>query len=293
MSPHAVSLPDTRIHRLHADAVGDDFELWIATPQQGFVPSLEAPRVLYVLDANLFFGTAVEMTRLMHQLFGELPPLLVVGIGYDSPSPAVQAELRTRDFTPTVDSGFAKMARAMPGAPEPTLPEGRRLGRADEFLRFLVQEARPFVEARYEVAVGGSVLFGSSLGGLFVLHSLLKQPGAFDAYIASSPAIWWDGACLLDREEEVAREGSDLAASLYMAVGEHEERAEIPMLSRFRLVSNLRLLAERLAGRGYDSLDLDSAVIGGETHTSVVPAALTRGLRHALRGWARSPAPPP
>jgi predicted alpha/beta superfamily hydrolase len=292
--PNPVTIPHTEafeIHSRHADA---DFEIWIATPVAGMVPFPPGPRrALYVLDANLFFGTAVEMTRLMSQLYGELPPLLVVGVGYHTSVPTVQAELRARDFTPTVDAGFGAMARSFPGAPEPTLPEGRRLGRAAEFLAFLTREAKPFVEERYDIAENGSVLFGSSLGGLFALHALLEQPDAFDAYIAVSPAIWWDDAALLKREAELAALRDDLNTTLFLAVGGNEERADIPALAPFKMVSNVHALAAQLAARDYPSLDLTSFVADSESHTSVVPVALTRGLRHVFRSLRPTRAPYP
>jgi len=99
----------------------------------------EGPRkVLYVLDADLFFGTAVETARLAHQLYGELPPLLVVGIAYGE-EPGVQGQLRTRDFTPSADPGFDRMTASFPGF-EPLLPEGERKGGAERFLDFLHEE---------------------------------------------------------------------------------------------------------------------------------------------------------
>ena len=148
--PTPVTLPSTEVFDLYSEHAQADYQLWVASPVQGIMPMPPGPRhVLYVLDANLFFGTAVEMTRLMAQLYGELPPLLVVGIAYDTAVPAVQAELRARDFTPTADAGFEAMARRLPGATEPTLPEGRRLGRGPEFLSFLSSEVRPFIEERY------------------------------------------------------------------------------------------------------------------------------------------------
>ncbi|MEJ2206668.1 MAG: alpha/beta hydrolase-fold protein [Gemmatimonadota bacterium] len=208
---------------------------------------------------------------------------LVVGIAYDTNVPAVQAELRGRDFTPTVDSGFGAMARALPGAPEPTLPPDRRLGRATEFLAFLAEEVRPFVEERYEVAEESSVLFGSSLGGLLVLHALLERPEAFDAYLAASPAIWWDERRLLRRERELAASREDIDATLFLAVGAGEEREDLPVLAPFRMVSNLRDLADGLRARGYPSLDMTTLEAEGESHTTVVPVALTRGLRYIFR----------
>lgn len=279
MSPEPVRLAQTEDHSFHSEHVGADFRLWVAHPVAGWQgPAAEPPRVLYVLDADLFFGTAVEMTRLMHQLYGELPPLLVVGIAYGS-EPRVQAELRNRDFTPTVDERFAAMrARLDPGG-EPLLPEGQRMGRAAEFLAFLTEELQPWVGHRFEVSDEGSVLFGSSLGGLFTLYALLQEPGAFDHYVAVSPALWWDDEVLFGLEEETALQRDDLDASLYLAVGALEESPEIPMLARFRLVTNVGRMADRLTGRGYPSLRVERRVLEGESHTSVVPTALTRALR--------------
>lgn len=289
MTPH-VTIPHTQVFDLHSERADADFQLWVAEPVAGVMPLPPGPRqVLYVLDANLFFGTAVEMSRLMAQLYGELPPLLVVGIAYATTNPAVQAELRARDFTPSTDAGFGAMARSLPGAPEPTLPEGQRLGRAPEFLDFLVDEVQPFIEMRFDVSDRGSTLFGSSLGGLFTLYTLLHRPEAFDAYVAVSPAIWWDGAALLKRESDVAEATDDLVAKVFLAVGGQEERAEVPQLAPFRMISNLQTFGERLRGRGYPSLVLDIFIPDGESHTSVVPLALTRGLRWVHR--PRLPAP--
>ncbi|NER79954.1 MAG: hypothetical protein F6K42_10295 [Leptolyngbya sp. SIO1D8] len=95
MTLSPVFIADTEVHPLYSEHVGDDFELWIAQPQAGFAPlSPSPPQVLYVLNANLFFGTAVEMTRLMHKLYGELPPLLVVGIAYPTADGFLQGALR-------------------------------------------------------------------------------------------------------------------------------------------------------------------------------------------------------
>jgi predicted alpha/beta superfamily hydrolase len=288
-----VSIPHTQVFDERSDRAEADYQIWVAEPVAGVMPFPPGPRrVLYVLDANLFFGTAVEMTRLMSQLYGELPPLLVVGIGYDTDVPAVQAELRARDFTPTEDSGFDEMTRSMPGAPEPTLPEGRRLGRAAHFLDFLTEEVVPFVEGRYDVAEEGATLFGSSLGGLFTLHALLERPEAFDAYVAVSPAIWWDDAEIMKRAEAVASTRDDLDAELFLAVGGNEERADIPALAPFKMVTNVEAFADRLRSSGYPSLEVTTFVADGESHTTVVPVALTRALRKVIGPAWRPPLTP-
>lgn len=284
MSAPAVTIPFTEDHVLHSTHVGQDFHVRIGHPVPGWRgPSPEPVRVLYLLDADLYFGTAVEMTRLTHQLYGELPPILVVGIAYGTDDPRVQGELRNRDFTPTSDASFEELGKTMQPGWTPLLPEGRRMGRAAEFLAFLRAEVQPFVEERFGAAHERSILFGSSLGGLFSLWAFLTAPESFGAFIATSPAIWWDHERLFELEAALAQSRSDVDGRLVLAVGELEELAHIPMLARFKMVTNVRAMAERLAARNYRSLALTTQVLAGETHTSVVPAALLRGLRAICR----------
>jgi predicted alpha/beta superfamily hydrolase len=275
-----VALPRTEDHLIRSAHVGADFRLWIAHPVPGWSgPSPLPTRVLYLLDADMCFGAAVDMTRLMHQLYGELPPILVVGIAYGGGDPAVHAQLRNRDLTPTSTAEYEAMMEQMGGAT--LLPAGQRLGRAAQFLAFLRDEVRPFVEASFGVSNENSILFGSSLGGLFAVWTLLTAPDSFANYISASPALWWDDELAFGLEQAMTR--TDTAAGVYLAVGEEEENPHIPMLARFKLVSNTTRMHDALAARAHPSLRLSTEVIAGESHTSVIPAALTRGLRRLTR----------
>ncbi|MEM1254418.1 MAG: alpha/beta hydrolase-fold protein [Cyanobacteria bacterium P01_H01_bin.21] len=280
MATPRVSIPDTEVYPLHSQLINDDFELWCARPQIGFVPSPPGPPyVLYVLDANLFFGTAVEMTRLMHKLYGELPPLLVVGIAYPTEDGFLQGALRNRDFTPSADAGLASMPMPLPQPDQPAKVEPV-LGGANTFLRFLKEEVKPLVAAHFDIAPENSTIFGASLGGLFTIYSLFKEPTAFDNYIAVSPSLWWDNEMMFDLElGEVIADG---ATNIFLAVGAQEEALEIPILPQFKMITNVRRMANQLSQQRRESLDVTLDVIEGETHTSVVPVALTRGLRYVL-----------
>ncbi len=275
-----VSLARTEAHVIASRHVGGDFHLRVGHPIPGmFGPGATGqappPRVLYVLDGDLYFGAALETTRLMHQLYGELPPLLVVGVSYGTDDPRTQSQLRNRDFTPTSVAQYEQMA-SMGGT---ALPEGQRLGRAAQFLAFLREEAHPFVQSHFSIDAKDSILFGSSLGGLFALWTFLTAPESFSHYIAASPSIWWDNEMLFGLEERMAAARKDVAANLFLGVGALEERAEIPMLAQFKLITNLAKMADTLKSRTYPSLRIASEVIAGESHTSVVIPALVRGLR--------------
>ena len=64
-------------------------------------------------------------------------------------------------------------------------------GGSEAYRRFLVEELKPWVAARFATD-GRTGVIGESLAGLFVLETLLRQPAAFDDYIAVSPSLWWD-----------------------------------------------------------------------------------------------------
>ena len=289
MPTRKVTLPDSEVHVLPSPQIGEDFEIWVAQPANNpRFPASDPPRVLYVLDANIFFGTAVEMTRIMHALFAELPPILVVGIAYPSEDPKVHGELRNRDFTPSSDPGYTQMGRQMDPNWQPLLPEGQRMGGADNFLAYLCETVQPFIGERYRIDAATGILFGSSLGGLFALYTMLSVPQSHAAYIVASPAIWWDDAMLFGLVAERASEHDDLPVQAYFAAGalEQPEDGKAPWLARFKMVSNLQKMAQLLSSRGYPSLELNIEILAGETHTTAVPTALTHGLRVLL---AREP----
>src|SRR3546814_275646 len=165
------------------------FKISVAAPAM-VLPDARVP-VLYVADGDLLFGLAAEIARAMMNV-GVLPPFYVVGIGYDADY-ADFLKLRTADLTPPLDPDvLAKMGNvgAMIGS--------ERNGGADALLAFLIETLRPEIAARYPQTDGAEqILFGHSLGGLFAAHALLTRPGAFDAFIVSSPSLYWNQFAIL------------------------------------------------------------------------------------------------
>jgi uncharacterized protein len=78
-------------------------------------------------------------------------------------------------------------------------------GGGDDFIRVLLEEMKPFVEARYQVDQARQIIFGKSLGGLLVIHLLFVHPDAFQTYLIASPAIWWDDRSVLAKEIEFSQ----------------------------------------------------------------------------------------
>jgi predicted alpha/beta superfamily hydrolase len=139
----------------------------------------------------------------------------------------------------------------------------------------------PFVRKRFDVEDEGATLFGSSMGGLFTTYALLNPPDAFDNYLAVSPALWWNDGELMKVEPTDPTSGKN--PRVFFAAGGLEEAPHVPMLARFRLISNARDMAGRLVELGWPEGQGTFEEIPGETHASVVPVALTRGLRAVYR----------
>lgn len=279
MSDQPVTIPHTHRHVIESQHVGQSLEVWVAVPVAGLMPLPDGPRpVLYVLDADLVFGTAVEISRMMSQLYGELPPLLVVGIAYGA-EPALQGQLRTRDFTPSADPGFERMAASLPGF-EPLLPEGSRMAGTERFLSFVREELKPFVATHYDVAPEASAVFGSSLGGLFAANTLLQAPDTFSRYLIVSPALWWNNAEVLTLAQGATPAPlEEHNVDVYLAVGSREEDPALPMLAPYKMVTNTREFAHGLERADLTSLQVTLDILEDETHTSAVPVSLARGLR--------------
>ena len=92
-------------------------------------------------------------------------------------------------------------------------------GQSDRFRRFVAEEVLPFIEGRFRTS-GENVLMGESLAGLFVVETFLKEPRLFDAYVAVSPSLWWDGGDLARQAEAHLRTHPDTPRSLMLTIAD-------------------------------------------------------------------------
>lgn len=272
MSDTPTSLMASHRYALHCPAIGETFRIDVALPE--FRRRGRPLPVVYVMDGNTVFGIAAQAARFL-QNAREMPQVLMVGVGYDldgaRPRGAYGA-LRTRDLTPSLDQEF--LERLLAGRRTPILVEtDPPAGGADAFLDFLVGGLRPFIAGLYDTDPQDQTLVGSSLGGLFSLHALLSRPGTFQRHVANSPALWWHDRELFACETRVAKSGVDLPARLFLSVGGGE------VSEGWDGVRDCADFAATLAGRCYPGLKLTHHVFDDESHTSVIPAALCRGLR--------------
>ena len=107
-----LALAGTEVHWRTATGSGREYKIFVGhcATDDG-----RPPGVLYVTDANGFFGGAVDMVRNM-QHHSHVPPLLVVGIGY--PRDAVVRHAHGAGPRPHAD---ASTAATQPCSPRNTI----------------------------------------------------------------------------------------------------------------------------------------------------------------------------
>ena len=101
-------------------------------------------------------------------------------------------------------------------------------GHSDRFRRFIGEEVQPFIESRFRTS-GETALMGESLAGLFVVETLLKESQMFDAYVAVSPSLWWDGGELARQSGARLRDQSNDPRTLILTLGDEGEQMQAPM----------------------------------------------------------------
>jgi predicted alpha/beta superfamily hydrolase len=252
---------------------GASYRILVSWPE-GDAPAAGWP-IVYLLGGDTFL-LATEMLR--YRAGGgtadSLRAGIVVGIAYPSEN------RRVLDYTPAPLSG------------EPTPGQHG----ADAFLDFVLDDLRPAVEQVLPVDRGAQTFAGHSLGGMLVLLALFRKPDAFQAYLASSPSVWWRGAQLLAMAKAFAARPASggPAARVWLSAGEYEQALspaelaengpDIAVARRQRdtrfMVDDNRAIAEALRARA--DLRVRFRYFPGETHRTIVPVALLAGLSVAF-----------
>ena len=182
--------PTAEMVTLRSQALGQDRAINIYVPP-GYAAGDARYPVLYMVDGGVRQGFA-QMTVLVDTAIarGMIRDLVVVG---------VEAGNRERELT-------------FPGG------DGDAPGRSAALRRFIGSEVKPWVEAHYRTS-GQDALAGCSLGGLFVVETLLRAPDLFDDYIAASPSLWWNNGALLDDSADLLERLPAGNRRLWLALG--------------------------------------------------------------------------
>jgi len=198
--------------------------------------------VLYMQDGQNLFDPETSFIKGNYWRLGEtadalatagaIDPLIIVGI-YNS------GLKRLDEYTPVEDKRLGG-------------------GHADLYGRMLVQELKPFIDARYRTLPGAENcgLGGSSLGGLVTLYLGLQYPSVFSRLAVMSPSVWWRNRTIL---KIVAALGKKPDLSIWLDMGTREST---------RGLADARSLRDGLIKKGWQlGEDLAYCEAEGAEHT--------------------------
>lgn len=271
---------------------GLEYRILLSVPR-GPAPEGGFP-VFYVLDGDGFFNTAVEIARMRE--WGRLTPSIIVGIAYPSRA-FYDGPRRNYDFTP-------------PGSADPDF-DPSELGGADKFIAFLTETVRPWVRERYAIDASRQVLYGHSMGGLFVLHAMFTAPQSFNLFLAASPTLRFSDRLVLREARAFESHAERSTVRALISVGSLESTPPPQQVDDYRRyftanpaatggqdveealrqmfpapppdfnkARETRRMAERLARSGADVTFLE---FEGDEHLPAGVTALLRGIPFALR----------
>ena len=235
---------------LHSDVLEEDRMLMIGKPASYERGEQRYP-VLFVLDGPDHFHHTTGLTKFLARN-GLMPEVLVVAVANTD---------RTRDMTPPSKDPVA--AQQMPTH-----------GGAANFRTFFADELIPWMDANYRTHPY-RILVGHSFGGLFAIDTLVTRPELFNAYIAISPSMQWDGQHLVDQADAFFGDTKELKATLFMTAG-NEGNA---------LLGGARKLAGVLDEKAPDGFEWHFEHMPAESHGSVPMRSTYQGLEFIFSGW--------
>jgi predicted alpha/beta superfamily hydrolase len=258
----AYALPDTEVLSFASKDGSHRLRLLIGLPRNYATRSQRFP-VIYLLDADFSFALAQDIQRHSTDR-GQEKEAIVVGIAYPGADTDIKTYERTRtqDYTPThvPDGGYGPDIQALSGG-------------APKFLRLLSDELLPYIDSNFRTDPAQRMIVGHSFGALFATYAMFAKPGLFRDYLIVSPSLWYDNRMMFGAAKAYIATHKGLPANVFYAVGSLERNSEHAMVGDLQDWCAM-LDAAKLAG--YKSTML---VFDGDTHESVFPGALTRGLR--------------
>ena len=178
------NFPSKNVQARHIDVwLPDEFEK-IKLSGQRF-------NVLYMHDGQMLFDAKTTwnkqawnadqtITHLMKS--GQLAPTIIVGVWNNG-------QFRHSEYFPE------KFLPHMPEAPRQTLIQKglRDKPQSDAYLRFLVDELKPYIDTKYPTHKGPAhtAIMGSSMGGLISIYALNEYPAVFGG--AAGLSTHWMG----------------------------------------------------------------------------------------------------
>jgi predicted alpha/beta superfamily hydrolase len=235
-----VLIGETKV--VHSSVLNEDRNVHVFLPE-GYSQSTKLYPVLYALyseapDYHFNTGVVAGLSRLRL-----VPPMITVAFDLGD---------GMRDLTPTKSPDY-----------------GPTSGGASNFLKYIKDELIPFVEKNYRTS-SERLFWSHSIGGLFGLYALLKEPDVFQSMLVSSPYFVYDrGERYIIKNTKTFLENRNGQENfLYICVG--NEPQLVPEIEAF-----LKILDEAKP----QGLRWKYVKMPEESHMSILARSLTECLR--------------
>ena len=270
-APSSTATGDLRWMDFASEVLGSKRRVTVWLPPQYRDRVHEGFPVVYCLDGqNLFdrqraaFGVEWEADETARALASGPANLPLILVGIDN------SKDRFDEYTPVVDEVSDK-------------PVG---GKADEYLRFLVTELKPWIDQEFRTLKSAetTAIVGSSLGGVLVLHALRTHPEVFGKGAAMSPSLFWGQGYTI---QQYSQPPSDLAFGdkqrLWLDIGTREGKSD---RGQVQAVEQTEQLAEALKQHHRERIEVRTMIDSEAKHHE---AAWARRLPIALEFLFSSP----
>ncbi|MEP6748282.1 MAG: alpha/beta hydrolase-fold protein, partial [Bacteroidota bacterium] len=248
-------LPDLPIMHdsLYSEVLKEGRRLEIVLPANYDPSSAEKYDVLYITDGEWNTRIVSNIRQFLNIQF--IPENIIVSIPNVYPNDANQ---RGRDFTPTHTDG---------------MPES---GGADKFLSFIKTELLPYINKRYKTN-SENTLYGSSLGGIFAMYALCREPQLFQSYLMADPAWWWDNNYI----SRLVKENLDKLVPLNKTVLITAREGAPYQYMGIAKVDSL-LVGAKANGAHWKTMQYND-----ETHNAMIFRTVYDGLKYTYAGYAK------
>ena len=186
-------------------------KIWIYLPKN-YASSNKKFSVLYMHDAQNIFDAKTSYAgewNVDEKLDSLQAPLIVIGIEHGN-------DKRMEELTPFKNEKYGG-------------------GKADDYLDFIVQTLKPYVDKNYKTKTDKkhTLIMGSSIGGLNSFYAVLKYPKVFGKAGVFSPSFWFskDIYTLMEQSKKTK-------AKIYFLCGDKESDDMVSDINKMEYLLN-------------------------------------------------------
>lgn len=256
---------ETRTLAVPDPVSGRNYQIMVSLPDDFTENPRHRRPVLVLADGGRAFPSLACIGRTLARKNDISIDPVIVGLSYALDEDRETS--RRRDYTPV-----------------PRLGSASTYGGAGPYKRYLRDVVLARVEAEFHTDPAKRIFWGHSYGGLLGAYMLLTQPTMFQTWVLGSPSLWYEEGAIYAFEKSYAQNNDRLKARVLLYVGGSELARYDPARRSYTrdMVAGVQEFRALLQARNYSGLTLNSTVLKGRDHRSVVRPGFEWAMRTAF-----------